>query len=126
DLIAPPDVGLALLERLRLLAPLLLLELVQLRAQLIHRSCLVLVLRAVVLALHDYTGRLVSDPDGRLRLVHVLAAGAARAVDVDAQIARIDLDIDIVLDLGRDEYRRKGRMASMPRVERGLAHEPMN
>src|SRR5690606_30268951 len=78
DLVAPADVGLALLDRFRLLPALLLLELVQLRLQLRQRGRAVLVLGAIVLALHDDAGRLVRDSHGRFGLVHVLAAGAAR------------------------------------------------
>src|SRR5690554_7737423 len=40
-----------------------------------------------------------------------------------SKIARIDLDVDIVLDLGGDEHRGERRVPPMARVERRLAHE---
>ena len=126
DLAAPADVGLAVLDDLRLLAPLLLLELVELRAHLVHGRRAVLVLRALVLALHDDAGRNVRDADRGLRLVDVLAAGAARAEHVDAQIRGIQLDLDVVLDLGRHEHRGERRMPALTRIERRLAHEAMH
>ena len=58
--------------------------------------CLFERLRALVLALDDDAGREVRDPDGGVGLVHVLAAGAARAVGVDAQVALVDLDVGVV------------------------------
>ena len=58
--------------------------------------CLFEVWRALVLALDDDAGREVRDPDGGVGLVHVLAAGAARAVGVDAEVALVDLDVDVV------------------------------
>ena len=53
DLTAPADVGLAVLDDLRLFSAFLLLELVELGTHLVHRRRAVLVLRALVLALHD-------------------------------------------------------------------------
>ena len=38
----------------------------------------------------------VRDPDGGVGLVHVLAAGARRAVGVDAEVGLVDLDVDVV------------------------------
>src|SRR4029079_1515739 len=115
DLAAPADVRLAVLDDLRLLLALLLLELVELRAHLVHRGRAVLVLRALVLTLHDDPGRDVRDPDRRLRLVDVLAARAARAEHVDAQVGGIQLDLDVVLDPGGNDHRRARRVAAVTR-----------
>jgi hypothetical protein len=52
-------------------------------------------LRLLVLARDLDAGRKVLDADGRVRRVDALAAGPARAVDVYAQVVRIDLDIDL-------------------------------
>ena len=51
-------------------------------------------------ALHDDAGRQVGDAHGGFRLVDVLAAGAARADHVDAQVLGLDIDIDL-LGLGQ-------------------------
>ena len=66
------------------------------------------------------------DADRRLGLVDVLAAGAARPKHVDAQIGWIELDLDVVVDLRRNEYGGERRMAPMTRVERRLAHEAVH
>ena len=58
----------------------------------LHGLGLVLVLRAVVLALDHDAGRQVGDADGGIGLVDVLAAGAAGPVGVDAQVGRVDVD----------------------------------
>ena len=41
----------------------------------------------------------VREAHGRVGLVDVLAAGAARAIGVDAQVLVVDLDLDVVVDL---------------------------
>src|SRR5690606_6885954 len=52
---------------------------------------LVLVLAALVLALHDKTGGYMGDANGGFGLVDMLAAGAAGAELVDAQVGVVDL-----------------------------------
>ena len=84
----------ALVQLGHLLLLLLLLELVEARAQDLHRHRLVLVLRALVLTGDDDAGREVRQAHGGVGLVDVLAAGAARAVGVDAQVLVVDLDLD--------------------------------
>src|ERR1019366_3178286 len=85
--------------------------LVEARPQDLHRRVLVLVLRALVLALHDEAGRQVRDPDRRLRLVDVLSAFAARPERVDPEVLVADLDFDRVVDLRRDIDRGERRVA---------------
>ena len=58
-------------------------------------------LRALVLARHDDAGRQVRDAHRRVGDVDVLAAGAARAVGVDAQVLLVDLDVDVVGSSGQ-------------------------
>ena len=41
-------------------------------------------------------------------------------IGVDAQVGRIDVDLDRFVHLGIDEHAREGRMPSRVRVERGL------
>ncbi len=66
------------------------------------------------------------NPHGGLGLVDVLTTRAARPINVDPKIARIDLDVDVVVELGRDENGCERRMTPMSRIERRLAHEPVH
>src|SRR6202020_2344903 len=86
----------------------------------------ILVLAALALAGDHAPGGNVSDAHRRLGLVHVLAAGAARAVHVGAQIRRIDLDVDIVVHLGRYEDGGERGMPAIPGIERRFAHQAMH
>src|SRR5258705_2889653 len=101
-------------------------EVVESRPQDLHRLRAVLVLRPLVLARDDDAGRQVRDADRGVGDVDVLAAGAARPVRVDAQILLVDLDVDVLLQLGPDEYRGKRRMAARGLGERGNPHEPLH
>src|SRR5690606_26040834 len=123
---APADVGLALFQLLLLGAALLHLELPQLRLKLFHRRGAVLVLRAVALAGDDDAGGLVGDADRRLGPVDVLATRARRAVGVDAQVSRIDLDLEVVIDFRRYEHGGERGVAAVAGVERRLAHQPVH
>jgi hypothetical protein len=68
-------------------------------------------------------GRHVRDAHRRLGLVHVLAAGAARAVHIGAQIGRVDLDVDVIVDFRGDEHRGERGVPAIARIERRLAHQ---
>src|SRR5690606_18547879 len=126
DLVAPPDVGLASLD-LVLLGPLLAhLELIEPSPQHVHRLVLVPVLRPVVLALHDHSRGQVGDAHRGLGPVHVLAARAGGAIDVDAQVGWIDLDLDRVVDFGIDEHGGKRGVPAPARVEGRLANQAMD
>jgi hypothetical protein len=72
------------------------LQLVELRFQ--HREGFraVAVLRAVVLALGNGAGGQVGDAHRRIGGVHVLAARAAGAHRVDADVGAGDLDVDLL------------------------------
>ena len=69
-------------------------------AQDAHGLLLVLQLALLVLAGDDDAGGQVGDAHRGVGGVDGLAAGAGRAVDVDAQVVGVDLDLD-VLGLGR-------------------------
>ena len=71
-------------------------------------------------------GRQVRDPHRGVGLVHVLAAGAARAVRVDAQVALVDLDLAVVREQRADDHLRERRVPPVRAVERRLAHEPVH
>src|SRR5689334_6993242 len=74
-----------------------------------QRLRLVLVLALLVLDLDDHARRQVGDPDGGVRRVDRLAAGAGGALDVDPEVLfLVDLDLGL-LDLGHDHDRgRRG------------------
>ena len=76
-------------------------------AQHAQRGLAVLQLALLVLrADHDAAGQ-VGDPDGGVGGVHALPAGARRAEDVDAQVVRVDADVDL-LGLGQHEDAGRG------------------
>ena len=56
----------------------------------------------------------------------MLAAGALRAVGVDPDLVPVELDLDVVVDLGQDLDQRERRLAPLLRVERADPHEPMD
>ena len=56
----------------------------------------------------------------------MLAAGAARAVGVDPEVALVDLDLVALGQERRDDDLRERRVAAMRRVERRLPHEPVD
>ena len=62
----------------------------------------------------------------RVGLVDVLAAGALGAVRVDPDLVPVELDLDVVVDLGQDLDERERRLAPLLGVERADAHEAMD
>jgi hypothetical protein len=126
DLVPEPDVGLALRDGGHPLLLLALLQLVETRLQDLHRHRLVLVLRALVLTGDDDAGGQMGESDGRVGLVHVLAAGTARAIRVDAQVLVADADLDVLLDVGHHEHRRERRLTACVGVERRDAHQAVH
>jgi len=66
---------------------------------------------------HD-TGRLMGDPDRRIGGVDVLAAGTAGTIGIDPQVGLVDLHLDVIGNLGKDEDRGKGGMSAATRIER--------
>ena len=92
--LAGADLAAAILgDRVLLLAQ---LHLVEPRAQHLHRLRAVLDLRLLVLLRDDDAGRDVRDADGGVGRVDALAARAARAERVDAQVLVVDLDVDFL------------------------------
>ena len=101
-------------------------QVVEARLQDLHRGIAVAVLRSLVLARHDDARRQVREADGRVRDVDVLAAGAARAIRVDAKVLLRDVDVDVVRQLRPDEHRRERRVPALRLIERRDAHEPVD
>ena len=71
-------------------------------------------------------GRQVRDAHGRVRDVDVLAAGAARAVGVDAEVLVGDLDLDVLVDLGRHVDGSERGVPPLRRVEGRDPHQPVD
>src|SRR5436853_3558948 len=91
--VAGADLALALRgPRIRRFLPLLLVEP---GAQDLHGEAAVLMLR-LFRRDDDEAGRQMRDADGRIRLVDVLAAGAAGAHRVDADVLGADVEVDIL------------------------------
>ena len=102
------------------------LVLVEAGAQHLHRLLFVLVLGALVLAAGDEAGGDVGDADGGVGGVDVLAALAAGAVGVDAEVVGLDVDDDGVVDFGRDEDAGEAGVAALGGVEGRDADEAMD
>ncbi len=77
-------------------------------------------LRTFVLALHDNAGRNMGNADGRVGFVDVLAAGAAGAKGVDAQVFFVHIDINGVVDFRVDEHRGKRGVATFVGIKREM------
>src|SRR2546421_11080780 len=122
---AEGDVGLGCFERGGLGPALLKLQLVKARAKNLHRNGAVLVLRALVLARDDYSGRQMRDANSRVGRVDVLPARARRAIRVHAQVLLVDLDLYLLVNLRRDEERRE-RSLARARAERRGANEAVH
>ena len=73
------------------------LQLIEPGFQRFHRNIAVLMLRFLG-ACHYDPGRVVRDAHGRIGRVHMLPPRAGTAIGVDADIGRVHLDIDIVID----------------------------
>ena len=90
-----------------------------------HRLRLVLVLRAIVLALDHDAGRQVRDAHRGIGLVDVLAAGAGRAEGIDAQFGRVQHDVRDLVGLGQHGDRARGSVDASLRFGRRHALHAM-
>src|SRR5882724_9114560 len=126
DLVAPADVALVGLDRRRRRLALLQLQFVEPGLQHAHGDEAVAVLGAVLLRLDHDAGGDVGDADRALGLVDMLAAGAARAHGVDAEVAFLDLDIDILVHHRVDPGRGEAGVATGLTVVGRDAHEPVH
>ena len=126
DLAAEGDVLLGAADLIELGLLLFQLQVVEPGPQHLHGHVAVLVLRPLVLARDHDAGRQVGDAHRRVGLVDVLAAGAARSVGVDPQVLLVDVDVDVVLDLGPDVDRGERRVAARRLVERRDAHQAVD
>ena len=67
----------------------------------------------------------MGDANGRLDLIHILAAGSAGPKGIDPEIFVVDDEVDIIIQFGIDEDRGKGSMPALVGIEGGDAHEPV-
>ena len=108
-----------------LFAP-LQLDIEQLAAQHLHRRFAILELAALVLAGDDdAAGHMGQAHRGRV-LLHVLAARAARAVDVHLDVLGPDFDLDVVIE--HRQHLDQGERGVPPRrrIEGADAHQPVD
>ena len=126
DLRAEVDVELGVFELLGFGALLFELVFVEARAQHLHRLLAVLVLRALVLALHHDAGGNVRHAHGGVGGVDVLAALAAGAVGVDAEVFELDVDVNGLVDFRRDEDGGERCVAALGGIEGRDADEAVD
>ena len=65
----------------------------------------------------------MGDSDGRIRLIYVLSAGTAASICVDAQIFRIDVHMDLIVQLRRHFQHGERRLPLSCRIERRDPHQ---
>src|SRR5215211_3600992 len=126
DLRTPLDIGLLPALRGDLLLPLLTLEFEEPRPEYPHGHLTVLVLAALVLALRHDARREVRDPDGRVGLVDMLAAGPRGPVGIHLEVFLFDLDLDGFIDDGCDGDRGEAGVPPCAGVERTDSDETMH
>src|SRR5215207_6111705 len=123
DLGSPFDLGLLSALRGDLL---LALQLEEPGPQHTHRHLTILMLATLVLALGDDARREMRDPDCRVGLVDVLAAGPGGPVSIHLEILLLDLDLDGLADDRRDGYRGEAGVPPCAGVERADPDEAVH
>ena len=126
DLVAPGDLAFLAVELVHLALFLVLLQLVDLRAQDLHGPGAVRMLAALGLAGHHDARRQVGQADRAVGLVDVLATGAAGPERVHAQILFVDFHFDVVADFRHHVERSEGGVPPLGGVERADAHQPVH
>ena len=126
DLAPEADVALLALEDVDLGVTLRLADLVQARAQDLHRGLFVLELRLLVLAGHHEAGRKVRDADRGVRRVDRLSARPRGTVDVDPDLVVLDLDVDVVGEQRQHLDAGERGLAALLLVGRADAHEAVH
>ena len=126
NLAAPADIGFVIFHRLFLGIFLLHLQFIKLRFHLLHGLVFVLVLGTVVLALGHDPGRDVGNTHRRFGTVNVLTARAGRAINVNAQIRRVDFDINIIINFRINKRGAERRVATTAGVKRAFTHQAVN
>ena len=83
-------------------------------------------LRPLTLTLHHNTTGLMGQTHRRIRLINMLTTSTRSPVSISTHIRRINLNINIVINLRRHIDRRKRRMATIARIKRRLAHQAVH
>ncbi|MNR19002.1 hypothetical protein D3C85_1357650 [compost metagenome] len=83
-------------------------------------------LRTVVLALRYRIGREVGNTHRRFCTVNVLTTRTGCAINVDAQIGRIDFDINIFIHFRIDKRRAERGMTTTTGIEWALTYQAVN
>ena len=83
-------------------------------------------LRALVLALHYYTTGLMGQTHRRIGFINMLTTGTRCAVSIRANIRRININLNIVINLRRHIDRRERCMTAITRIKWRLAHQTMH
>src|SRR5580658_7317164 len=122
----PPDLALLAVEPLHLAALLIQPLLVEPGLEDAHRARAVLDLRALVLADDDDAARDVREAHRRIRRVDALPALARGAVNVDADLALRDLDLDVLVDLGDHVHGAERGVPPLVRVKGADPDEPVH
>jgi hypothetical protein len=126
DLAAERNLELGFVELVGVLLAFLHFLVVQLGAQHLHGQRPVLALASLGLAGDYRVGGKMRDADRGFHLVYVLAAFAAGAVGVYAQLFRTDVDLNAVVDFRDDEDRSERGVAAGGLVERGDADQTVD
>src|SRR3954453_2950543 len=113
-------------ERAELRFLLLECALEEARLEDLGRVLLVLGLRPLVLALDDDAGGHVGQAYGRIGLVDVLAASTLRAIGVDADLVPVELDLDVIVDFGKDLDEGERGLATLLGIEGADPDEAMD
>ena len=92
----------------------------------LHGLGLVLVLGTLCLAGRHDAGRQVGDADRGVRGVDVLPTCTARPVGVDPAVGLVDIDLEVLVEIGCDVDARKGRVTPSGRVEGGDPHQAVH
>src|SRR5580658_5245136 len=117
NLRAEVDLQLRVFELLARRALLLEFVFIEPRAKHLHGFLFVLMLRALVLASCHKSSRKMRDSHGGVGGVDVLSALSAGTVGVDAKLVGLDVDLNRVVDFGRDEDAREARVPALCLVE---------
>ena len=97
----------------------LLLQHKELDLQFLECFILILELGPLILAGNDNTGRERCDSDCRRGLIDMLSACAGGTIGIDSNILRIDLNVQVFLNIRHDFAGREGCLALSVGIERG-------
>ena len=92
----------------------------------LQRRRLVLMLAALVLALHHQTRRKVRNPHGGVGPIDVLPPGTAGAIGIDPEVLFGDADLHLASDIGHHRERGEAGLSALLGVERRDSNEAVD